>query len=51
MITFTQKGREQFCEVWLDQLDDLVDWVNESRKLWNQRFEKLDKFLTETKKQ
>lgn len=51
MITFTQKGREQFCEVWLDQLDDLVDWVNESRKLWNERFEKLDKFLTETKKQ
>ena len=50
MITLTQKGREQFCEARLDQLDEVVDWVNESRKLWGQRFEKLDKFLAETKK-
>ncbi len=51
VITLTQKGREQLCEARLDQLDKVVDWVNESRKLWNQRFEKLDKFLAETKKQ
>jgi DNA-binding transcriptional ArsR family regulator len=50
MITLTQKGREQFCEARLDQLDEVVDWVNQSRKLWGQRFEKLDKFLAETKK-
>lgn len=50
MITLTQKGREQLCEARLDQLDKVVDWVNESRKLWNQRFEKLDKFLAESKK-
>ena len=51
MITLTQKGREQFCEARLDQLNEVVNWVNKSRKLWNQRFEKLDKFLAETKKQ
>lgn len=50
MITLTQKGREQFCEARLDQLDEVVDWVNESRKLWGQRFENLDKFLAGTKK-
>jgi DNA-binding transcriptional ArsR family regulator len=50
MITLTQKGREQFCEARLDQLDEVVDWVNKSRKLWGQRFDKLDKFLAETKK-
>ncbi|MFT3749088.1 MAG: metalloregulator ArsR/SmtB family transcription factor [Agriterribacter sp.] len=50
VITLTQKGREQFCEARLDQLDEVVDWVNASRKLWNQRFRKLDKFLAETKK-
>ena len=49
MITLTQKGREQICEVRLEQLDEVVDWVNESRKFWNQRLEKLDKFLVETK--
>jgi len=49
MVSLTQKGREQFCEARLDKLDEVVDWVNASRKLWNQRFDKLDKFLAETK--
>ena len=51
MITLTQKGREQFCEARMEQLDEVVDWVHESRKQWTQRFERLDKFLAETKKQ
>jgi DNA-binding transcriptional ArsR family regulator len=51
MVSITQKGREQFCEARLSQLDEVMDWVYESRKLWNQRFEKLDKFLKETKNQ
>ncbi|MES2111064.1 MAG: metalloregulator ArsR/SmtB family transcription factor [Bacteroidota bacterium] len=51
MISVTQKGREQFCEARLEQLDEVVGWVNASRKTWTQRFEKLDKFLAETKKQ
>jgi len=49
MISVTQKGREQFCEARLSQLDEVVDWVADSRKIWNQRFEKLDKFLDSTK--
>ena len=49
MISVTQKGREQFCEARLNQLDEVIDWVQESRKVWNQRFEKLDQFLKETK--
>lgn len=50
MITLTQKGREQFCEARLEQLDEVMDWVHQSRKQWARRFEKLDKFLAETKK-
>lgn len=50
VITLTQKGREQLCEARFDELDKVVDWVNESRKLWNQRLKKLDKFLAENKK-
>lgn len=49
MVTLTQRGREQMCEARLDRLDEVADWVNESRKRWNQRFEKLDKFLADTK--
>jgi len=50
MIMITQKGRERFCELQFNQLNAVTDWVNESRKLWNQRFEKLDKFLEKIKK-
>lgn len=50
IISMSQKGREQVCEAKLGQLDEVVDWITASRKLWNQRFEKLDKFLKETKK-
>ena len=49
MISITQKGREQVCEVRLEQLDEITDWVTESRKLWTERFKKLDKFLDSTK--
>ncbi len=49
IISITQKGREQICEARLEQLDEVTNWVTESRKLWTQRFEKLDKFLDSTK--
>jgi len=48
MISITQKGREQFCEAKLSQLDEVVDWATDARKLWKQRFKKLDKFLDPT---
>jgi len=50
IISMSQKGREQVCEAQLGSLDEVANWVTESRKLWNQRFEKLDKFLKEIKK-
>ncbi len=49
MISITQQGREQVCEAKIDQLDEVVDWVTKSRTLWNQRFEKLDQFLQNSK--
>lgn len=50
MIITSQKGREQLCEAQLERLDEVTDWVKASRKLWNERFEKLDLFLAATKK-
>lgn len=50
MISMTQKGREQVCEARIERLEEVMDWVAKSRKLWSQRFEKLDRFLNETKK-
>ncbi len=48
IISVTQKGREQFCEVRLKQLDEVIDWVADARKLWNLRLDKLEKFLDDT---
>ena len=49
LITIKQSGRDRFCEAQLDQLDEVVDWVEQSRKHWVKRFEKLDKYLVEIK--
>jgi DNA-binding transcriptional ArsR family regulator len=50
IISITQKGREQICEARLERLDEVASWVIESRKLWTQRFQKLDKILESTSK-
>ena len=48
LVAITQKGRERFCEVQLDKLNEVTDWVEKSRKHWISRFEKLDNYLKET---
>ncbi len=49
LIIIKQQGRERFCEAKLDQLDEVANWVEKSRKVWVNRFEKLDKYLDEVK--
>lgn len=49
LLVIKQSGRERFCEVQLDQLDEVVSWIDQSRKLWTKRFEKLDKYLQQQK--
>lgn len=49
LIVIRQIGRERICEAQLDQLEEVADWVEQSRKLWVRRFEKLDKYLDEVK--
>ena len=48
MVTIKQKGREQVCEARMEQLDEVSLWVTESKKLWKQRFNKLEKLLDDT---
>lgn len=49
LVVIKQRGRDRFCEARLEQLDEVVTWVAQSRKLWNRRFEKLDKYLADAK--
>lgn len=50
LVVVTQKGRERYCEVCLEQLDEVSDWVQQSKKQWLQKFEKLDQYLESLKK-
>lgn len=47
VVAITPKGREQVCEVRMAPLDEVAQWVTESRALWHQRFDQLEKFLDE----
>ncbi|OOQ58717.1 ArsR/SmtB family transcription factor [Mucilaginibacter pedocola] len=47
LVTIRQQGRERFCEARLEQLNEVADWVEESKKLWAGRFNALDKFLVQ----
>lgn len=45
LVTVTQQGRERFCEGRLDRLGEVTDWVEEHRKIWNARFDNLERYL------
>ncbi|MBC8051616.1 MAG: winged helix-turn-helix transcriptional regulator [Sphingobacteriaceae bacterium] len=49
LIAIKQEGRNRFCEARLEQLDEVAAWVEQSKKLWVRRFEKLDNYLAEIK--
>jgi DNA-binding transcriptional ArsR family regulator len=51
LVYISQQGRERYCEVRLDKLREVSDWVEQYRLLWEQRFDRLDDILEEMKKE
>ena len=51
LVYVSQQGRERYCEVRLDKLREVSDWVEQYRQLWEQRFDRLDDILEEMKKE
>ena len=49
LLIINRQGRDRICEAKLDQLDEVAVWVTQSKKLWVQKFEKLDKYLADVK--
>jgi DNA-binding transcriptional ArsR family regulator len=49
LVVITQKGRERFCEARLGKLNEVISWVEQSKKQWAGKFEKLDNYLNEIK--
>lgn len=50
LIVVTQQGRERHYEAKLDLLDDVSTWVDEQKKTWAARFDKIDRLLMTGKK-
>ncbi len=51
LVEMRQHGREHYCEVRWDQLREVSTWVERYRKLWEQRFDRLDEYLKELQRE
>ena len=51
LIQVEQKGRERYCELRIEKLDEVTKWVEEYRKIWEARFDRLEAYLTELQAQ
>jgi DNA-binding transcriptional ArsR family regulator len=47
LITIQQQGRERYCEVKLNKLHEVSDWVEQYRKFWTAKLDALDAYLTQ----
>lgn len=50
LVVIHQQGRERYCEARLDRLQEVSDWVETSRQLWEGRLDRLDKYLKNIQK-
>ena len=50
LVVVRPQGRERYCEVRLERLNEVAEWVEQSRKAWNQRLDRLDEYLSELQK-
>lgn len=49
LIMMKQQGRQRYCEIQPQQLAEIADWIEPFRKLWEERFNKMDDLLNQLK--
>lgn len=47
LIVIKKQGRERYCEIKIDELNQVAEWVNYCRQFWQEQFGALDKYLKE----
>src|SRR6478609_9887050 len=45
IIVINQQGRERYCYVQPQMLNEVDDWLADFRKIWENRFDRLDSVL------
>ena len=47
LVLIEQKGRERYCEVKLEKLNEVSDWIEQYRQFWETRLDALEVYLEE----
>ena len=47
LIEIRQHGRERYCEAKLDRLNEVSDWVLQHKKMWESRFDSLERYVNQ----
>jgi DNA-binding transcriptional ArsR family regulator len=47
LVQVEQQGRERYCQIKLEKLNEVSDWVEQYRKFWEARLDALDEYLQE----
>lgn len=47
LVVMQQRGRERYCEVKPEKLNEVTDWIEQYRQTWEERFNRLDELLQE----
>jgi len=51
LVVMTRQGRERYCDVRFERLNEVADWVEQYRQIWEARFDRLDQVLEQLKKE
>jgi DNA-binding transcriptional ArsR family regulator len=51
LVIVTRQGREQYCDIRFDRLQEVTDWIEQYRQLWEARFNRLDDLLEKMKQE
>jgi len=47
LVSIKQQGRERYCEASMNKLDEVSDWVERYRQMWEDRLDRLEEYLKE----
>lgn len=50
LVTQKHQGREIYYQLQIDKMKDIDIWLNQFRKIWEDRFDNLDKYLENIQK-
>lgn len=47
LVEINQQGRERFCEARLTKLNEVAEWVEQYRQIWENKLDALEQYLNQ----